>query len=250
MLVDIFKVIDDNDPASVDIENIFKPIIKNAIDKQLNLITADKNIKELENKRDSIVSNLDYLNYMVNFASGTTGYDAYITGTTYYEVPLDGFDATSFYTNYADDINYLGSLNTLFNTNLDTSVDWSTVQGLPIQTIIEIIPYLLKDSIDYMIEEFKKDGLADVGNSDGTPYNEFLKINFNSNAPSTITDTKATLPTPLKRASTSPILYNKGTENVIDVTDPLGKKPILNILFVNKNNGPTNSRLNYYKLKK
>jgi hypothetical protein len=49
---------------------------------------------------------------------------------------------------------------------------------------------------------------------------------------------------------TNIISYNAGSPSVIDVTDPLSKKPILNILFVNKNNGPTNSKLNYYKLKK
>jgi hypothetical protein len=250
MLTDIFKVIDRDDQAATDLENIFKPIIKNALDTKMNSILSNKNLKDLEAKRNDIISNLDNLNYIQKFSSGSTAYDAYITGTTYYEVAIDGFDATNFYVNYANDVNYLGGLNNLFNTNLDTSIDWSNVSTLTPQIILEIIPYILKDSINDMITEFKKDGLSEVGNSNGTPYSEVLKINFNSNAPKEITDTKVTLVEPPVRSSTSSISYNAATPNLIDVTDPLGKKPILNILFVDKNNGPTNSKLNYYKVKK
>jgi hypothetical protein len=248
--VDIFGLFASNSetegPVSI-VEELLQISVGEVLTKQANSIVNLKSIKELETSQIALIENIDQLNYISQYQ-----HDAFITGTTYYQVALTGFNSVQFTAYYLNLVNYLISANTSFLTNLDNSINFTSDTELTLDDAKSVIPYMCIDEADIIsiTDEFKNSGvLQHFNDENGTPYYQSLTIKFRESLPNKITDTKLSLTDLPTQATTAFIQYDDGGETIIDVLNTT-EKTTLNKLFTNKNNGPESNKLNFYKIKK
>ena len=244
--VDIFKIFDSKDEALVtDSENTLKPIIKKLVDAKIDDINTLKSIKELEAARDKVITTIDFANYMVKFES-----DSQISGSTYYENILTGFTGTEFYNQYKNAIEYCNSVYTSLNSKFNTSLDFNAIGGLPIQDSQQVLPYLVKDNLQDIREEYKKNEIFEIGTGDGEiTYLEKVSGRLQRILPKTGQTVNFADIKPMVGVPNEKVLSYPASEPIeIDVTDPQAKKPIMNKIWVNKKTPPVGNKLNFYKV--
>jgi hypothetical protein len=243
--VDVFNIFDStSDNFVTESENILKPIVKKLIDDKIDGINDLKSIKDLETSRNAVILVIDFANYMVKF-----GMDSQISGSTYYDVPLTGFSQTDFYSQYGQVITYCNSVYTSLNSKFNTTLDFNAISGLPLQNTQQILPYLLKDNLQDIRDAFKKSEIADINfGDDNITILDKVGIRLQRNLPKsgmTVTyDDIKSLPVAKNDKKFS---YPVGDPVEIDVTDPDGKKPIMNKIWVNKKIPTVGNKLNFYK---
>jgi hypothetical protein len=182
---------------------------------------------------------------MVKFES-----DSQISGSTYYENTLTGFTGTGFYNEYKNAIEYCNSVYASLNSKFNTSLDFNAIGGLPIQNSQQVLPYLVKDNLQDIREEYKKNEISEIGTGDGEiTLLDKVSIRLQRILPKTGQTVNYADIKPMVGVKNEKVLSYPASEPIeIDVTDPQGKKPIMNKIWVNKKTPPVGNKLNFYKV--
>jgi hypothetical protein len=140
-------------------------------------------------------------------------------------------------------------MNSKFNTVLDFDVIDGIGSSLGNANTNDLFLYLVKDDLQTIREEFRKTEFADFVNGEtGLSLLEKISIRLQRVLPKTgmtvnYSDIKST---PIQK-NDKKLIFPAGNPIEIDVTDPEGKKPIMNKIMVNKKTPPVGNKLNYYK---
>ena len=200
--------------------------VSSIIDKKVEEISALSSIKDFENNRDNIIQTIDKLNFIVK-----NGYDVKLENGKSSSVNLTSFDDSNFYSTYSDAIDYIKRNVETMSSKFNTDVDDPTMElsdDLLSQVVLGIVVSENKDAI---INEIKLLELGDEIND--TLDRHFEKV-LNENKTYNLRYGKKP-----KRKNNKPIVYNIGTETLIDTTDEIKQ------IFAISND--VTVELNYYK---
>jgi hypothetical protein len=247
--IDVFELFDSSvDELTTETESSFKPIIKKLIDDKIDGIGDLKIFKDLDVARNKVIEIIDFANFMVKY-----GKDCQISGSTYYEIPLTGFSQTDFYSQYEQVITYCNSTYVSMDSKFNIAYDFNTLDGnkysISTEETKKLLRYLVKDDLQPIREEFKKNEISDIGVGDGNiTLLEKVSIRLQRVLPKSgmTVDYSDIKPMPNAK-SDKKLTYPAGEPVEIDVLDPEGKKPIMNKIMVSKKTPPVGNKLNYYK---
>lgn len=200
--------------------------INSIIDKKVDEISTLGSIKDFEINRDNIIQTMDKLNFVIK-----KGYDVKIENGKSSSVNLTLFSGTTFYSEYSDVIEYIKRNVTTMNSNFNTDVDDPTMElsdDLLSQVVLGIVVSENKDTI---INDIK---LLELGDEINDALDKHFKKVLNENKTYNLRYGKKP-----KRKNDKPIVYNIGSEILIDTTEEIKQ------IFATTN-GVT-VELNYYK---
>ena len=233
----IFEFFDISNDRSSIVENYIKKDVTSLILSIVDNLTDTKLIKDLETSRNEIINNIDKLNFLVKYQ-----HDAQISGTTYTQLPLTGFDGGSFYGEYSNVLTFMNGLYTPFTQDLTydlLSTNIFTVDQL--KSILSVLLVNSKDELKTIIKNaFKTNDVLNTNDFDNlnaivdsfvkTPKQKDFKL---SKFP--------------ERKNNKQLVYPSGTPSEIDVTDTTQKENLNKILINKKGIAGTTTLLNFYK---
>lgn len=204
------------------------------IEKTIDGLNNDKNTDDFENKRNSLISTLDKLNFVVKY-----GMDVQLSGTTGTQVMFDSnFTSENLFYEYSNCIDYIKSNTPILYSQLDETIDY-TNPVINNDVFKEILSNLLTQSNLVDIKTLISN-VSGVDNATGIKINTQLSLFLKKTVPAVFTFTKFI---PL---TTRTVSY----ETISD--DPIIDSNILKeaqTLFATKNpltNDTT--KLNYFKI--
>ena len=231
----IFEFFDISDWRSDIIEPLIKTQIQNLVLSLIDGIIDNKSIKYLESSRNEVINNIDKVNFLMKYQ-----HDAQISGTTYTQLLLTGFNSSDFYSQYSNVLTYMNDCNTPFTQDL--TYDLLSTKQYTTDQIKSILSVLLvggKDKLKTIISNIQDKFISndDVKNMNSI-VDKFIKV------PTQKTFTLGKFP---NRKNNKKLIYSAGTPSEIDVTDT-AQKDNLNKLLINKKGiSGTPNLLNFYK---
>jgi hypothetical protein len=173
--------------------------------------------------RNSLIKNLDTLNYIVDNES-----DVKISGTTAYGATLESFSGDTFYNAYSDCITYI-------NNNRDKMYEKLTNTSITSDVSL-LLGSLFYDKVDNIMDIIKS--ILNLGDEDDT----IIKIRKNISEILVQSDETIKF-----KFSKTPNKKNEKTYsyNISVINDTITQTETMKLLF-SKNNEPT-SKLNYYR---
>jgi hypothetical protein len=130
---------------------LLKPYLTKTIETILNELVEKQTITDFEKTRNSLISTLDKLNFVVKY-----GKDFKMNGVKGYEATLSGFTANLLYNEYDDCINYISTNHSKFYDDLDNSINFIN----PVITsndLSDLLSVLLQDKKTEIIKLFESD---------------------------------------------------------------------------------------------
>jgi hypothetical protein len=226
-IVSIFELSDvvTTDNSDVISNSLFLSVLS-IIDKKVEEISVLSSIKDFENNRDNIIQTIDKLNFIVK-----NGYDVKLENGKSYSVNLTSFDDSNFYSTYSDAIDYIKRNVETISSKFNTDVNDPTIELTDDLLSQVILGLVVSENKDTIINEIKLLKLGDE-------INDILDRHFdkvlNKNEIYNLRYGKKP-----KRKNNKPIVYNIGTEILIDTTDEIKQ------IFAISND--VTVELNYYK---
>jgi outer membrane protein OmpA-like peptidoglycan-associated protein len=233
----IFNFFDISEEKCSIVEEELKKEIQTLVANSIDDIIGNKLIKDLETSRNEIITNIDKVNFLVKY-----GHDGQISETTYTQLPLTGFDSTTFYGEYSNVITYLNSTYSPFTQDL--TYDLLSTNQYTTNQITSILSVLLlesKDKIKSMILKMVRSNKVFTSND----YENMIRITDNFfKLP---TEKKFTLDKFPVRKNNKALTYPSETPSEIDITDTTQKDNLNKILINKKGISGTTNLLNFYK---
>ena len=210
---------------------LITPVIKKYVEDKINALVEKNPFTDLEKTRNTLVTSLDKVNYVVKF-----GKDIKISGETATSATLSGFTYNLLYDTYSSCIDYVEKNTPKLYTDLTTSINFfgPSFSSVDFENIMKV---MLADNIDAIVKEYEKDTIIfpeNVRNKIRNRIEKFVETpkakNFKFSKPKERKDKN-----PLKFTVTEAPETNTGA---IDE----GKK-------IHSDNIPLGNKLNYYKTK-
>jgi len=132
-------------------DEYLKPYLKTLIETKLDELVDKKILTEFEVTRDSIISSVDKLNYIVKY-----GKDFKVKGEKGTEATLSGFTYDKIYDEYKDTISYVKDNTSLFYSDLDTTINFYS-PVISTDTLSEILSVLIKDEKNNIMKLYEAD---------------------------------------------------------------------------------------------
>ena len=236
----VFDLLEFADPKVDSYDEIFKDEITFIVNQSLDSLVENKQIKDVENARNEVISVIDKTNFLVTY-----GHDIQISGLTYTKANLTSFNSTTFYNQFKPAITYLKSASAQNVLELEPTNPNFTELTLSFNSedLKSILSILLIGKKDTIVQQFARNPLMsadDIGNVssmlDSFIYKEPTLILGEENRLNIILG-----PFPV-RPNDKPIEFEiSSTEEMTDDAEGL----VVNNIFINKNKLGTT--LNFYK---
>lgn len=236
----VFDLLEFADPKVDSYDEIFKDEITFIVNQSLDSLVENKQIKDVENARNEVITVIDKTNFLVTY-----GHDIQISGLTYTKANLTDFNSTTFYNQFKPAITYLKSASAQNVLELEPTNPNFTELTLSFNSedLKSILSILLIGKKDTIVQQFARNPLMsadDIGNVssmlDSFIYKEPTLILGEENRLNIILG-----PFPV-RPNDKPIEFEiSSTEEMTD--EP--KRFVANNIFINKNKLGTT--LNFYK---
>ena len=225
-ILDLYQISDSRYQLS---EDTIKEWVKAETLTFIDEIVENKSYKDLESARNSMITIIDKLNFLVHYQ-----YDAQISGDTYSKISLSGFTGSTFYNEYNKVVTYLNSNYSQFTSDMNyniTSVTQFTTDEISDILSSSVFVGKKDDFVSLYAREplFTADDIAYVSNM----MDNFIKP---------VTGKTFNLGTNPTRTNTKEIEFI--THSQQELTDDV-PGTIVNKLFIEKSN--LGSTLNYYK---
>jgi hypothetical protein len=137
-------------PLHSNSEKILQPYIKSFVEKYIDGMIDNESIKNLENRRQYLTTILDSLNFITEFEC-----DGKISGTTFTELPLNGFTNEAFYKEYSPIVKFIkdnhGKLTSKIVDFTPSSIDTATLK--------EILSVFLQKEVKNIVDLYKRDSV-------------------------------------------------------------------------------------------
>jgi len=236
----VFDLLEFADPKVDSYDQIFKDEISFIVNQSLDSLVENKQIKDVENARNEVITVIDKTNFLVTY-----GHDVQISGLTYTKSNLTGFNGTTFYNQFKPAITYLKSASSQNVLELEPTNPNFTELTLSFNSedLKSILSILLIGKKDTIVQQFARNPLMsadDIGNVstmlDSFIYKEPTSTLGEENRLNIILG-----PFPV-RPNDKPIEFEiSSTEEMTDDDEGL----VANNIFINKNKLGTT--LNFYK---
>jgi len=144
-LCSIFGFDKEISPQSIDRANrLLIPYIKNLVNNKLTELNDTVGIKNFENKRNTLITSLDKVNFIVKYERDFT-----IDKEKYYEVELSGFTRNLLYKEYSYCIDYIIAKSTTMYADLDNTINFinPTITTNDLSDILSVLVQKDKENI-------------------------------------------------------------------------------------------------------
>ena len=233
----IFEFFDISDSKSSIVEDYIKSDVQSLVLSLIDGIVDNKLIKDLELSRNDVITNIDKVNFLVKYE-----HDGQISGTTYTQLPLTGFNGTDFYGQYSNVLTYLNNCNIPFTQDL--TYDLISTKQYTTDQIKSILSVLLSGSKDklktFILNTVKSNDVFNTNDLDNM--NSIVDAFVKTPQEKTFTLDKF----PIRKNDKS-ITYPAGEPSEIDITDTTQKNNLNNIFINKKGISGTTNVLNFYK---
>ena len=211
---------------------LIKPLIKKYIEDKVNQLTDKNPFEDLEKTRNTLITSLDKVNFVVKF-----GKDTKISGETATSATLSGFTYDLLYDPYSSCIDYIEKNTPKLYDDLTTSINFQNpvISSTDFEKIMKV---MLADNIDAIVKEYEKDTIIFPENVRNKIRNKIEKF----------VDTPKTKNFKFskfkERKNKKDIVFTitEAAETNTSVVDEAKK--------VHSDNLPLGTKLNYYKIKK
>lgn len=187
-------------------------------------------IKKLSEVRNSLISDLDKLNYMTKYVS-----DGKLDKGVGTQANLSGFTYTSLYDEYEHIVDYFEKNSSKFESKLDNSVDFNS-PSIDIDTLTEILSVLLKG---------KESDIKAIYEEDKTLFPDNIKKKIDKKIDSFFEETKE------EKIRLSRFKPKKNSSDVtfgiIDTAEITDQTQLDELTRVHSSKGALGSTLNYFK---
>jgi len=149
-LCDIFGIDKEiSSQSSIDRANrLLRPFIKTLVESKLTQLSESTAIKNFENKRNSLITSLDKLNFIVKFER-----DFKIDKETKYEIELSGFSRNTLYKEYDYCVDFISNKTSSMYSDLDISIDF-TNPTITTNDLSDILSILIKNDKQNILDLF------------------------------------------------------------------------------------------------
>jgi len=130
---------------------LLKPFIKDYIKTELNNLVVSKEIKDLEDVRNKLISSVDKLNYIVK-----NGYDSKLDKKENTKANLSGFTSNLLYDEYDHCLDYIEKNQPKLNDYDDNSIDFNS-PTISLSTLKHILQVLLKEQKQNILKLYEVD---------------------------------------------------------------------------------------------
>lgn len=130
---------------------LLKPFIKDYIKTELNNLVVSKEIKDLEDVRNKLISSVDKLNYIVK-----NGYDSKLDKKENTKANLSGFTSNLLYDEYDHCLDYIEKNQPKLNDYDDNSIDFNS-PTISLSTLKYILQVLLKEQKQNILKLYEVD---------------------------------------------------------------------------------------------
>jgi hypothetical protein len=211
---------------------LIKPLIKKYIEDKVNQLTDKNPFEDLEKTRNTLITSLDKVNFVVKF-----GKDTKISGETATSATLSGFTYDLLYDPYSSCIDYIEKNTPKMYDDLTTSINFQNpvISSVDFENIMKV---MLADNVDAIVKEYEKDTIIFPENVRNKIRNKIEKF----------VDTPKTKNFKFskfkERKNKKDIVFTitEAAETNTSVVDEAKK--------VHSDNLPLGTKLNYYKIKK
>jgi hypothetical protein len=160
----VFDLLEFGDPKVDSYDQIFKDEITFIVNQSLDSLVENKQIKDVENARNEVITVIDKTNFLVTY-----GHDVQISGLTYTKSNLTGFNGTTFYNQFKPAITYLKSASSQNVLELEPTNPNFTELTLSFNSedLKSILSILLIGKKDTIVQQFARNPLIpadDIGN--------------------------------------------------------------------------------------
>lgn len=131
--------------------SLIKPVIKDYVKTELNNLSTSKEIKDLEDNRNKVISSLDKLNFIVKYA-----YDSKLDKKENTKANLSGFTSNLLYDEYEHCLDYIEKNQPKLNDYDDNTVDFNS-PTISSSTLKNILSVLLKDQKQTILKVYDID---------------------------------------------------------------------------------------------
>ena len=144
-------------------EELLRKYVRDHIRSLTEEMGTSSELKDLETKRNTLISNLDKLNFITKVGHDgkvedfKTGNVKKYTGAKFY--PTTGFTATEFYTNYSDCVTYINTNHGKLTEGIDNSFVFNNSE-IGQDLYKEFLGVILKDKKQEILNLYKKDSVT------------------------------------------------------------------------------------------
>jgi hypothetical protein len=130
---------------------ILRPFIKKLVNDKLTQLNENIGIRNFENKRNSLITSLDKVNFIVKYER-----DFKIDKGKNYEIELSGFTRNLLYNEYSYCIDYISSKSTTLYSDLDTSINFLN-PAISTSDLSDILSVLIQKDKENILNLFKNE---------------------------------------------------------------------------------------------
>jgi len=211
---------------------LIKPLLKKYVEDKINQLTDKNPFEDLEKTRNTLVTSLDKVNFVVKF-----GKDTKISGETATSATLSGFTYDLLYDPYSSCIDYIEKNTSKMYDDLTTSINFQNpvISSVDFENIMKV---MLADNVDAIVKEYEKDTIVfpeNVRNKIRKQIEKFVEIPKEKNF-------KFSKFKERKNKKDITFTITEAAETNTSVIDEAKK--------VHSDNLPLGNKLNYYKTKK
>lgn len=223
-------------PKIIKANELLRPYITKLIEDKIGSLDSNKQIKEVDERRNELIIALDRANFLIKY-----GYDVQLESQDKaIKATLSGYTSNLIYDEYKSCIEYINENSSKFYENLDNTIDY-TNPVITSQILGLLLSVLLSSTGSY-----NKDTLMKVFDSDKTIFDENTVEKLNKKITSFIEEPKDInfkFKKMKERKNSNPISFNvTATE---EITDPAVKDQVT---YLNSKKVPSMSgKLNYYR---
>jgi hypothetical protein len=128
-------------------EKLLQPYVIKFVEGHIDGMMDKESIKNLEKYRQSLTTTLDSLNFITEFEC-----DGKMDGTTFTQLPLDGFTNEAFYKEYKPVVEFIKDNHSKLTSKIDNSIDFYSIS---IDT--ELLSIFLQGEVKNIVDLYKTD---------------------------------------------------------------------------------------------
>jgi len=132
-------------------EKLLQQYMVNFIETFIDGMMDKESIKNLEKNRQSITSILDSLNFITE-----NEVDGKMEGTTFTELPLNGFTNEAFYKEYKPIVNFINENHSKLTDKIDNSLDFNST-SIDLATLKKLLSVFLQGETKNIVDLYKQD---------------------------------------------------------------------------------------------